>query len=420
MRITLDFDAFRDDPKTDQLLDALRNNVACADLMILDDRTVPWFPREISDLDFVANRTLAAGSDLQSDHPGFNDPVYRARRGELAKFAECYKAGHDIPRVEYTDVEIETWGKVYRFMSSLHKQYACQEYLNIVPLMEKHCGFSEDNIPQVQDISAFLKGRTGFTLRPVAGLLSSRDFLNGLAFRIFFSTQYIRHHSMPLYTPEPGKLYILSHFHCLSQSLLILGFVCCFVDICHELLGHAPMFADAEFADFSQEIGLASLGATDEEVGKLVALYWFTVEFGMIRDPETKETKAFGAGLLSSCGELEYSCTAERRREMTNNENKALEHGSKFHEYWMMQDAEIAIPDLLAFDPPVTSTTEFPITHYQPAYFVAEDLNEVKLKIRDYCEKLPKPFNVRYNAAKGHVWVDKAVKRAPHNATSAY
>lgn len=102
-------------------------------------------------------------------------------------------------------------------MKDLWKRHACDEFNYIVPLLESNCGYAVDNIPQQQDISNFLKECTGFTLRPVGGLLSSRDFLNGLAFRVFFSTQYIRHHSMPLYTPEP--------------------------DICHELMGHAPMFA---------------------------------------------------------------------------------------------------------------------------------------------------------------------------------
>ena len=160
---------------------------------------------------------------------------------------------------------------------------ACKEFNWTIKDFQKNINFCEDEIPQLEIISQYLQSKTGWRLKPVGGLLTQREFLNGLAFKTFHSTQYIRHHSDPLYTPEP--------------------------DIIHELLGHAPMFAHPDFSSFSQEIGLASLGASEVELKRLAAIYWFTIEFGMCK--EDGKHKAYGAGILSSLGELAYCQTDE-------------------------------------------------------------------------------------------------------------
>jgi len=76
---------------------------------------VNWFPRHLSELDMIANRTLDAGDDLESDHPGFNDPVYRARRTALAKVAMTYKWDEKIPSIDYTELEGELDLKMFSF-----------------------------------------------------------------------------------------------------------------------------------------------------------------------------------------------------------------------------------------------------------------------------------------------------------------
>ncbi len=176
--IQIDFNGSIGDQTTDKLMSSLRQH--CKNTLVLDEKEVPWYPRHISELDLIANRILSAGADLDSDHPGFSDPVYRKRRQELAEFALNYSWDEKIPYIKYTDDEIKTWGIIYEKLNQSHAKYACKEYKTIMPLMEKYCKYGPTRIPQAQDISDFLMRKTGFRLRPVAGLLSSRDFLNGI------------------------------------------------------------------------------------------------------------------------------------------------------------------------------------------------------------------------------------------------
>ena len=110
------------------------------------------------DLDRYADRVLSYGSELSADHPGFKDEVYRARRKHFADIAHNYRTGQQIPRIEYTDVEIDTWRQVWNNLSSLYPKYACREHLRILPLLCDNCGFGPDHIPQLEDVTTFLKG----------------------------------------------------------------------------------------------------------------------------------------------------------------------------------------------------------------------------------------------------------------------
>jgi monomeric phenylalanine-4-hydroxylase len=221
-------------------------------------------------------------NQLHLDHPGANDPAYRERRNYIASLAKKFRDTGVITDVDYTEEEQGVWRTVAGQLEELHQQRASQFYLDA----KRDLGFSNDRIPQLTDMNRRLKELTGFRLAPIEGLVETRAFLSWLSFRTMLSTQYIRHHSKPEYTPEP--------------------------DIVHEAIGHIPTFTNKNFADYSQFIGHGARIANDRQLEELGRLYWFTVEFGL--KEEDGEIKAYGAGLLSSVGELEHAFGDEVER----------------------------------------------------------------------------------------------------------
>jgi phenylalanine-4-hydroxylase len=210
---------------------------------------------------------------LDQNHPGFRDPVYRTRRNSIARIALDYRTGDPIPDVAYTEDEHSVWRLVSEKLADLHNRYACREYLQ----SEKRIALGRRHIPQLSKVSRLLLPVTGFKMVPVAGLVSSRVFLSHLAQGTFLSTQYIRHGSQPLYTPEP--------------------------DIVHELIGHACSLSCPAIAALNRLFGEAAPGMDDAALVEMERVYWYTMEFGVLF--QDGALKAYGAGLLSSFGELD-------------------------------------------------------------------------------------------------------------------
>ena len=246
--------------------------------------------------------------------PGFDDPsqMYIGQRYE-----------------GYTDENQETWQKLYDQQMSYLGDHASNVYLtgaNAINLVREHIPYLEGP----KSVNTFLEELTGWQSKAVPGYLPAKAFFACLSRREFPTTITIRPMKSIDYLPEP--------------------------DIFHDIFGHVPLHADPTFADFLQTYGKAALLTDDPtHIERLARLFWFTVEFGLIR--EEGELKLYGSGLISSPGESKHS----------------------------LESDEV---DRRPFDLETVCNTTFEIDHYQPILYVLESFEQLRDGMNEYANRL--------------------------------
>jgi phenylalanine-4-hydroxylase len=261
--------------------------------------------------------TTGAGGEvtvhLHDGHPGADDPQYRRRRNEIAAAALAWHPGLSAPPVDYHADEQEVWRSVCRELAPLHERLAVGEYRDALARL----ALPADHIPGLDEVSARLRGAGGWRYVPAAGLVDLRTFYAALGDRVFHSTQYVRHPALPLYTPEP--------------------------DIVHEVLGHGHLLATPTFGELHRRAGAAAVRLRDETSLRFLSrVFWFSLEFGVV--VEDGQLRAYGAGILSSSGEIAQ-----------------------------FRDMRLRPLDLREM-----GTAEYDITKYQPVLYRAESVAEIE------------------------------------------
>lgn len=236
----------------------------------------------------------------------------RPPRGDYSRAGSDYTCTQNY--TAYTEVEHATWRSLYARQSALLAGRASSDFIACLPQLG-----ASDRIPHFEDINTRLQPATGWQIVGVPGLIPEVDFFRLLSQRRFPVTDWIRRQDELDYIVEP--------------------------DIFHDLFGHVPLLFHPVLADYMQAYGAGGLKAAELGATELLArLYWYTIEFGLIR--EADGIKAYGAGILSSAGELAYSV------------------GSP-------------IPQRLPLSLERTMRTRYRIDDYQHTYFVIDNLQQL-------------------------------------------
>ncbi len=224
------------------------------------------------------------------------------------KLTRSIPVGAEIDYPHYTDEEQDVWRTLFARQEKLLPGRGADEFLTGLAELD----LDREKIPALSAVSRRLFEATGWQIARTPGLLDAHDFFSHLARRIFPCTDYIRSRSELDYTPAPD----------------------CF----HDIFGHTPMIVHERFADFYQRIGQAALACRDPAVEEqLTRIYWFTVEFGLIRNRDG--LRIYGNGIISSSGETEHSLTARVSKVPFSPERLAAQP----YDIWHFQDTLFVI-----------------------------------------------------------------------------
>ena len=216
---------------------------------------------------------------------------------------------------DYSAEEHATWDTLFERQARLLQGRAAPEFLAGLDMLH----LSRPGIPDFRELSDKLMKATGWQVVAVPGLVPDDVFFDHLANRRFVAGNFIRRPDQLDYLQEP--------------------------DVFHDVFGHVPMLAHPVFADYIQAYGQGGLRAMEHgAIDKLARLYWYTVEFGLMRD--AGELRIYGAGIVSSGGESRF----------------ALESPS---------------PNRIGFDLERVMRTRYRIDDYQQAYFVIDSFDQL-------------------------------------------
>ncbi|MSR44210.1 MAG: phenylalanine 4-monooxygenase [Phycisphaerales bacterium] len=229
----------------------------------------------------------------------------------------------------YSAENQESWRTLYDRQMTYLGAHASSVYLTGA----RSIRLVRDHIPHLdgpESINLYLKKLTGWQSRGVPGYLPAKAFFACLARREFPTTVVIRPKESLDYLPEP--------------------------DVFHDIFGHVPLHADPTFADFLQTYGRAAATTNDSvHIERLARLFWFTVEFGLIR--EDGEVKLYGSGLISSPGESRHALDSDQ-------------------------------VDRRPFDLETVCATHFEIDHYQPILYVLESFDQLRDAMNSYAQTI--------------------------------